>query len=120
MEEYENKLESIIQENYTSLHPTVKWRFFEEAEEYLYQLEGSNKTIPKLKSIIFENVTPLYGQTDIKGSSLARNNAIQLDLVKQLNLASKVIKKAKDLYKLPIYNDLLFRIEECYTILKLD
>lgn len=113
MEEFENKLESVIQENYTSLHPTVKWRFFEEAEEYLYQIEGPNKTIPKLKSIVFENVIPLYGQTDIKGSSLARNNAIQLDLVKQLNLASKIIKKAKDLYKLPIYNDLLFRIEEC-------
>lgn len=113
MEEFENKLESIIQENYTSLHPTVKWRFFEEAEEYMYQLEGPNKTISNLKSIVFENVIPLYGQTDIKGSSLARNNAIQLDLVKQLNLASKIIKKAKDIYKLPIYNDLLFRIEEC-------
>ncbi|MBL4724756.1 MAG: GAF domain-containing protein, partial [Lutibacter sp.] len=118
LEEFENKLESIIQENYTSLHPTVKWRFFEEAEEYLYQLEGSNKKIPKLKSIVFENVTPLYGQTDIKGSSLARNNAIQLDLVKQLHLASKIIKKAKDHYKLPIYNDLLFRIEECLHNIK--
>ena len=118
LEEFENKLESIIQENYTSLHPTVKWRFFEEAEEYLYQLEGPNKKIPKLKSIVFENVTPLYGQTDIKGSSLARNNAIQLDLVKQLHLASKIIKKAKDHYKLPIYNDLLFRIEECLHNIK--
>ena len=94
MQEFENKLESIIQANYTSLHPTVKWKFYEEAEEYLYQVEGPNKIIPNLKSIVFENVTPLYGQSDIKGSSIARNTAIQEDLVKQLNLASGIIKKS--------------------------
>ncbi len=115
MEEFENKLESVIQENYTSLHPTVKWRFYEEAEDYLLNLEAGSDTNSNLKSIIFENVVPLYGQTDIKGSSTARNIAIQNDLVKQLNLASKVISKAKKLYNLPIYSDLIFRIDECLT-----
>ena len=118
MQEFENKLESIIQANYTSLHPTVKWKFYEEAEEYLYQVEGPNKIIPNLKSIVFENVTPLYGQSDIKGSSIARNTAIQEDLVKQLNLASGIIKKAFKLYQLPIHKDLLFRIEECLFNIK--
>ncbi|WP_111708638.1 GAF domain-containing protein [Lutibacter citreus] len=113
MEEYENKLESIIQENYTSLHPSVKWKFFEEVEDYLNKLDSNPKAEINLKDIIFENVVPLYGQSDIKGSSTARNEAIQLDLVKQLKLASKVIEKAKITYNLPIYNDLLFRINEC-------
>ena len=118
MQEFENKLESIIQANYTSLHPTVKWKFYEEAEEYLYQVEGPNKTIPNLKSIVFENVIPLYGQSDIKGSSIVRNASIQEDLVKQLNLASGIIKKAFKLYRLPIHKDLLFRIEECLHNIK--
>ena len=117
MEEYETKLESVIQENYTALHPTVKWKFYEEAEAHLFNTEGS-KTPLNLKDIIFENVVPLYGQSDIKGSSIARNTAIQKDLVKQLKLASKVIEKAKNIYKLPIYSDLLFRIDECLLGIK--
>lgn len=118
MEEYENKLESVIQENYTSLHPTVKWKFYEEAEDYLFNIEAGNKTSANLKDIVFENVIPLYGQSDIKGSSIARNNAIQEDLIKQLNLASQVIKKAYRNYKLPIYNDLMHRIDECLNNIK--
>ena len=118
MEEYENKLESVIQKNYTSLHPTVKWKFYEEAENYLFNLEAGNKVSKNLKSITFKNVVPLYGQSDIKGSSVARNDAIQTDLVKQLNLASKVIEKANDLFNLPIYSDLLFRINECLHNIK--
>ena len=118
MEEYETKLESIIQENYTSLHPKVKWKFYEEAEEYIFNIEDSSSNIHNLKSITFENVIPLYGQTDIKNSSIARNNAIQDDLVKQLKLAGNIIKKANHIYGLPIYNDLLFRIETCLKNIK--
>jgi hypothetical protein len=118
LEEYENKLESIIQENYTSLHPTVKWKFYEEAETYFYNRENNPATIHKLNNIVFENVIPLYGQTDIKGSSIARNNAIQDDLVKQLKLAGNVIKKANTIYKLPIYSDLLYRIDTCLKNIK--
>ncbi len=117
MEEFENKIESIIQENYTSLHPTVKWKFHEEAQEYLISLENG-ETPYNLESIVFENVVPLYGQSDIKGSSIARNNAIQADLLKQLNLASQIINKAYSNYKLPIYNDLIYRIEECQNNVK--
>ncbi|MDD3721644.1 MAG: GAF domain-containing protein, partial [Lutibacter sp.] len=118
MEEFENKLESVIQENYTYLHPTVKWKFYEEAEAYLFNIEAGNKTSVNLKDIVFENVIPLYGQSDIKGSSIARNNAIQADLVKQLNLASQIIEKAYNIYKLPIYNDLMYRINEFLNHIK--
>jgi len=113
LEEYENKIESIIQENYTALHPSVKWKFFDEVENYLYELESNPNAEINLDDIVFENVVPLYGQVDIKGSSAARNEAIQEDLMKQLKLASKVIEKAKIYYNLPIYKDLLFRIKEC-------
>ncbi len=117
IEEFNNKLESIIQENYTAIHPSVKWKFYEEAEQYLFSIKNNQK-IHNLNSIIFENVTPLYGQSDIKGSSTARNIAIQEDLVKQLNLASAIIEKAFKKYKLPIYKDLIFRIEKCLHNIK--
>ena len=118
MEEFENKLESIIQENYTSLHPTVKWKFYEQAETYFFNQEASQKSSYNLKNIVFENVVPLYGQTDIKGSSNARNNAIRKDLSKQLKLARNIIDKTNEIYKLPIYKELLFRIDTCLKNIK--
>ncbi len=113
MDELHSKLESVIQENYTSLHPTVKWKFYQEAEEYLFNVDTGEKTTENLKDIIFENVVPLYGQSDIRGSSVDRNTSIQQDLGKQLSLASKVMEKASKIYDLPIYSDLLYRIKIC-------
>ncbi len=112
LEEFDNRLESIIQENYTSLHPTVKWKFYEAAREHIAKLESDDTASTNLKSIVFKDVIPLYGQSDIKGSSVFRNSAIQKDLAKQLNLAAKIIEKAKKIFDLPIYNDLIFRINE--------
>tara|TARA_R110002073_G_scaffold57778_4_gene146760 strand:+ start:178686 stop:181067 length:2382 start_codon:yes stop_codon:yes gene_type:complete len=109
-EEHQNILEATIQEHYTSIHPTVKWRFYQAAENYHI---ANNKGIenPKLDDIVFENVYPLYGQSDIKGSSIARNNAIKNDLVSQLRLAIDVLDKACSVEVLPIYEELTFRVE---------
>jgi hypothetical protein len=117
MEEFENKIESIIQTHYTSIHPTVKWKFLEAAEYYLENSLDNNSS-ESLNEIIFDDVIPLYGQSDIKGSSLARNTSIQKDLVKQLEMAFDVIEKAKAIIELPIYNDLQFRISEYSNNLK--
>ena len=112
LEEYVNQLESIIQEHYTSLHPSVKWKFYKVAEEYLAKRELNTAVNEDLQNIIFEDVIPLFGQCDIRGSSLARNIAVQTDLIRQLQLASEIIQKAKVNYNLPIYDDLLFRIDD--------
>lgn len=110
-EEYKNVLEATIQEHYTSLHPTVKWRFYEAAEKY--QTDIYNRVDnAKIDQIIFEDVYPLYGQADIKGSSIARNNAIKEDLITQLTLAIKVLQEACKSEKMPIYNELMFRVKE--------
>jgi hypothetical protein len=109
-EEHDNKLESIIQENYTSIHPSVKWRFLEAAETHLNLIENGN-TSTDLEEIVFENVFPLYGQSDIKGSSTARNIAIQQDLSIQLNAVIKIIDQAFDTESLPIYKELIYRTQ---------
>ncbi|MDG2436418.1 MAG: GAF domain-containing protein [Polaribacter sp.] len=107
-EEHQNILEATIQENYTSIHSAVKWRFYEAAEKYY--VESQSNTIAKLDEIIFEDVYPLFGQSDIKGSSDARNNAIQEDLTTQLTLAINVLIYACEKESLPIYNELKFRV----------
>ncbi|MHB0754464.1 GAF domain-containing protein [Polaribacter sp. M15] len=107
-EERQNVLEATIQENYTSIHPAVKWRFYEAAEKF--HLENQSNENAKLDEIVFDDVYPLYGQSDIKGSSEARNKAIKEDLTTQLNLAITVLKDACKSEKLPIYNELMFRV----------
>ncbi len=116
--EFANALEALIQENYTSIHPTVKWRFLAAAENYQKQLFKTKEDV-KVEDIVFNEVYPLYGQSDIKGSSEARNQAIQEDLTTQLNLAISVLKQACETEKLPIYNELMFRVYEYLSHVKL-
>ncbi|WP_460191167.1 GAF domain-containing protein [Urechidicola sp. KH5] len=110
MEEKDHRLEAIIQEYYTSLHPSVKWKFNESAEQF--DLNTAINAPFKIDEIVFEDVLPLYGQSDIKGSSVARNTAIQKDLLYQLDLATSVMDAAILHADLPIYSDLKFRISE--------
>ena len=107
-EEHQNVLEATIQENYTSIHSAVKWRFYEAAEKFY--VESQTNKDAKLDEIVFSDVYPLFGQSDIKGSSNARNTAIQEDLTTQLTLAIHVLDKACKSEKLPIYKELMFRV----------
>lgn len=111
MIEYSNQVEAVIQENYTSIHPSVKWRFIEASEKYLAAQFNQESNI-LVDDIVFDKVYPLYGQLDVKGSSIARNEAIKEDLTTQLTLAISVLKTACKVEKLPIYNELMFRVEE--------
>jgi 5'-deoxynucleotidase YfbR-like HD superfamily hydrolase len=110
-ESFQNILEATIQEHYTSIHPSVKWRFYEAAEKYQTAL-AQNTENPVIEDIVFDEVHPLFGQSDIKGSSIARNNAIREDLTIQLQLAIHVLNGALEKTKLPIYEELVFRISE--------
>jgi len=108
-EEHQNVLEATIQENYTTIHPTVKWRFYQAAETYQQELL-KGVVNPKLDEIIFDDVYPLYGQADIRNSSLARNKAIKKDLITQLHMAIGVLNEASMYNSLPIYDELSFRV----------
>ncbi|WP_299108012.1 GAF domain-containing protein [uncultured Tenacibaculum sp.] len=116
-EEHMNTLEATIQEHYTSIHPTVKWRFYEAAENYQKDILEKKENI-KIENIVFNEVYPLYGQSDIKGSSIARNEAIKEDLTTQLTLAISVLKEALKAETLPIYDELMFRVSEYLTDVK--
>ncbi|MCD8422841.1 GAF domain-containing protein [Tenacibaculum finnmarkense genomovar ulcerans] len=110
-EEYSNTLEATIQEHYTSLHETVKWKFYQAAEQYQTDIYAEKENV-KIEQIVFNDVYPLYGQSDIKGSSFARNEAIKDDLITQLTLAIQVLKEACVSEKMPIYNELMFRVND--------
>lgn len=106
--EEQNLIEAIIQQECTSIHPSVNWRFVKEARNFIKDQINGNK--PSFNKISFENIYPLFGQIDIKGSSEARNFATQKDLSIQLESIKLIIENAFKIEKLPIYEQFLFQI----------
>jgi hypothetical protein len=107
-DEMKSQVETIIRQQCTAIHPAVAWRFTEAAENLLEsKTANSNDT---MEDIVFPDVYPLYGQTDIQGSSTERNRSIQADLIEQLSLAKNVLDLSVKKFAFPVYKDLHFRI----------
>jgi len=107
--EAKNEMDAIIQQEYTKIHPSVKWRFEEEAKKYIDTRAKGEE--PLLYDMDFQNVYPLYGQLDIKGSSTIRNNVIQKDSNTELTAVKNILARAYHKKRLPIYEELSFRVD---------
>ncbi len=103
-----NEREAVIQREFTQIHPSVKWRFEEDASRYIQSKQSNEDAV--LQDLDFPNVYPLYGQLDIKGSSIIRNEVIQKDFTTQLTAVKNIVLKAFDKKPLPLYEELNFRI----------
>nr|WP_298924308.1 GAF domain-containing protein [uncultured Allomuricauda sp.] len=109
IEEEENLVDAIIQHECTTVHSSVYWKFQEEAKRFMADELVGNQ--PVFKEIVFKDVYPLYGQIDIKDSSKERNLSIQRDLMIQLSEINGVLQEAIKKYELPIYEELMFRVD---------
>ena len=110
LDEQEDRVQAIIKEHYTAIHPAVEWRFREAAQSYLdHQIIDR---MARIKPVVFNNVYPLYGLSDIRSSSSTRNKAIQDDLLEQLNLAHNVIVEAAIYRPLPVLDQISYRISQ--------
>jgi len=110
-EDLQTRIQAVIKEKFTAIHPTMEWRFTDAARNLLTQLDEGNRTA-EMEDIVFHDVYPLHGSCDIRGSSTVRNEAIQGDLIEHLTLANKVLKKASDYQQLPILDELKFYISK--------
>lgn len=116
--EEENLIEAVIQQECTSIHPSVYWKFEKAAKVFINeQFKGNQAAFSKIS---FEDVYPLYGQIDIKGSSEARNWATQQDLSLQLNNVKVILNKALQKESLPIYEQFKFQIDSFLEGLDID
>jgi hypothetical protein len=103
----QQRIQSVIQTNCTALHSSVVWRFEDEARKYMERSASAN-----FSEIVFNNVYPLYSQSDIQSSSAFRNEAIRSDLNHQLTLAADALMAMNEDQSMPLYGEMLFRIEE--------
>lgn len=108
MQELNSDIQTIIKENFTVIHPSVEWRFEKAA---LKLLEDRNRNPnAQIEEIVFHDVVPLYGISDIRRSSDIRNEAIQADLIEQLKLTQQCLIVANRKNPLPILEELIYRI----------
>jgi hypothetical protein len=90
----QHQIEAVIQKEYTTIHPSVYWKFRKESEKYF---QNSNPTKDYIfKEIVFKEVFPLYGQIDIKGSSEHRNETVKYDLKNQLEMLLEIFDNQKE------------------------
>ncbi|NCD71503.1 GAF domain-containing protein [Mucilaginibacter agri] len=89
--ELQNQIQAIIQNYYTTLHPSVHWKFKREAQNFI--IHHNSGFDYELKEIRFKEVYPLYGQIDIKDSSITRNSSVKADLINQLKELVNILEK---------------------------
>ncbi len=110
LDKLDNDVQVIIKEKCTAVHPSVEWRFHRSVMEHLERLHAGVSS--ELEPIVFRDVYPLYGATDIRGSSDARNRSIRADLDEHLQLGLKLVQAARDARPIPILQELAHRIDE--------
>ncbi len=106
----ETRIQAIIQREYTSIHPSVYWKFRQEAERHI-GFYREDFDLP-YRNISFQNLTPLFGQTDIRNSSVSRNLAIKKDMEINLMMISDVFKKLSSDNDLEAINQKLIQYQK--------
>ncbi len=110
LDERETRIQAVIKEQYTAIHPAVEWRFREAAKNWLARREDAEIEVVEPEQIVFRDVYSLYGLSDIRGSSTERNRSIKADLLQQLQLAHAVVGDAARVRSLPVLDELGYRI----------
>jgi len=107
IDEFNLEIESIIKEKFTSIQPSVQWKFNEVAWHYLY---ARKMGLPeKAETIHFNEVFPLYGAVDIRNSTIERNKAIIADLDNHLDLLIDTLTSLQQQDQSVLQEEMLYR-----------
>jgi GAF domain-containing protein len=114
MDELDTRIQAVIKQKCTAIHPSVEWRFRRGVMNMMERRTGADGEM-ELEPIVFEGVHPLYALTDIRGSSIERARGIQGDLLEQLRLARDVVRAGHAARALPALDELSYRIDRHAT-----
>lgn len=109
LREMHTEVRALIQEECTAIHPSVEWKFLEEGFNILNRRNKKDRS--PLRSIVFNEVYPIYGLSDIRNSSIERNIAIQEDLRTNLKEAKKLVSTLLEYKKMPVLGEIHYRAE---------
>jgi len=106
MDELDTRIQAVIKEQCTAIHPAVEWRFRQAAMRWVEQRQHG--ALVEMDPIVLEDVYPLYGVSDIRGSSVRRNAAIQADLITHLQMVRELLELGYASHPLPLLTALSF------------
>jgi hypothetical protein len=104
------KVQSVMKEKFTAIHPSVEWKFREAALRYVREKE--------IGDVVFPGAYSLYSSSDIRSSSNLRNQAIRKDLIQQIKSAKGVLELAADQTQIDYLRSLVFRLERMISELE--
>lgn len=107
IDEINNAIGAVIRNKFTNIHPSVEWRFLQEASR---MLKSEEQVAPN--PIVFKNVFPLYGQADIVGSTSNRNRAVQTDLMDTFEQLLEVLRVAQKYHADSMTDQMILILEE--------
>jgi hypothetical protein len=109
--DFQTKVDDIIKDKFTSIQPSVQWKFKEVAWHYLRDnsREPQNNFIERIQ---FKNVFPLYGAIDIRNSTIERNKALSEDLITHFKALIDLIVQIKKHYSLGLLDEMIFKCEK--------
>ena len=108
VDEFETKINDTIRDKFTSLQPSVQWKFNEAAWNYMYhsRLEGKPAEVKKIE---FKQVYPLYGAIDMRNSTIERNKAVLNDLQYQFTILQEVFNTLKEKSGFVLTEEFIFK-----------
>ena len=109
-EALDTQIDKVIKHQFTVIQPVVEWKFTEAAYNFIIKRQEGQE--PKMERIAFDALYPLYGAIDVRNSSVERSQAIQLDYIEQLQLASAIIVKAQGAMNFPLLQEIQFKIDK--------
>jgi hypothetical protein len=91
--DFNNEINSIVTDKFTALQPSVQWRFYQVAYDYL-KSGAAEKDLP-IEPVFFKDVHPFYGAIDIRNSSIERNLMIRKDLYAHFEVLEVTLENLK-------------------------
>ncbi|WP_205508973.1 GAF domain-containing protein [Longitalea arenae] len=107
IDDFNQAIDNVIKEKFTSLQPAVQWKFNEAAWHYVQEVDSKGKG--KIETISFENVYPLYGAIDIRNSTVERNKAQFGDLQMQFSILLETLQEVKKHYNLALTDEMIYK-----------
>jgi hypothetical protein len=116
IDEFNLEIENIIKEKYTSIQPSVQWKFNEAAWHHLYD---KKKNLPlRTENISFNGVYPFYGAIDIRNSTAERNIASKADLGLHLSMLLETLEELNKIYSPALLEEQIFNGKKWSNILE--
>ncbi|HTD93862.1 MAG TPA: hypothetical protein VK644_08630 [Chitinophagaceae bacterium] len=110
-DEFDGRIDRVIKEKFTSIQPSVQWKFNEVAWHSIRDAAEPNVNA-EIEDIEFEHVYPLYGAIDIRNSTIERNAALYQDLQVQFRILIEVLQQLKARSGFGLIDEKIFQVQK--------